>query len=318
MMMDVKAPREPVYRCDIKGFIELPGTDICFKVGGKAEFVMYGYEDQWDLTNDDAAYGIIPDGHTLEDTLGMYSIGRVNFDARTSTEYGTVRAFIEMQATDNDSRTGGPFELRHAFVQFGNWTLGKTWSTFLSLDTSPEYSDAFTVVGDNFMRRSQIRYTQTFGNGFAASVAIEDQNYDSPNAINAVGAYFTPPAPNFVLNDRNEVPDLVASIYAEGDWGTAQLSGALHNNRFREVSAAGAAPAPLVGNQTDDEIGWAALFGLMLNAPSVGGGTSSPSRRSIPKVPPSTIRTTSWARPTPSGACATPTLRRRAAASSTR
>jgi hypothetical protein len=270
MMMDVKAPREPVYRCDITGFIELPGTDICFKVGGKAEFVFYAFEDQWDITANDGAYGVVPDGHTLEDTAGMYALGRVNFDARTSTEYGTVRAFIEMEATDNDSRTGGPFGLRHAFVQFGNWTFGKTWSTFLSLDTSPEYSDAFTVVGDNYMRRNQIRYTQTFGNGFAISIAVEDQNYNAPGAINAAGVYFTPPAGNFVVNDRNEAPDVVANIYAEGDWGTVQLSGALHNNEFREVSAAGTAPALLAGNQTDSEIGWAALFGLKLNAPSLG------------------------------------------------
>jgi porin-like protein len=272
MMMDVKAPREPVYRCDITGFIELPGTDICFNVGGHALFVMFASEDQWDLGGTGAAYGIVPDGHTLEDTVGMYATGRVNFDARTSTEYGTVRAFIELEATDNDTRTGGVAELRHAFVQFGNWTFGKTWSTFLSLDTSPVYSDAFTVTGDNFMRRNQIRYTQTFGNGFSFSVAVEDQAYDYPASINATGLYFTPPAPNFVVNDRNEAPDVVANILAQGDWGSAQLSGALHNNQFREVSGFGTAPAPLVGNQTDSEIGWAALFGLLLNTPATGEG----------------------------------------------
>lgn len=272
MMMDVKAPREPVYRCDITGFIELPGTDICFKVGGKAEFVAYASEDQWDLWNTGGAYGIVPDGHTLADTVGMYGTGRINFDARTSTEYGTVRAFVEMQAYDNDTRTGGSFDLRHAFVQFGNWTFGKTWSTFLDLNSSPNYSDAFTVPGDNYMRRNMIRYTQSFGNGFAFSVAVEDQDYSTPAAISAAGAFFTPPPLNFVVNDRNEMPDLVASLNVSGDWGSAQLSGALHKNEFREVSVAGTAPAPLAGNQTDDEIGWAALFGLVLNTPATGEG----------------------------------------------
>jgi len=271
MMMDVKAPREPVYRCDITGFIELPGTDVCFRVGGKAEFVFYASEDQWDIYNTGAPYGIVPDGHTLEDTVGMYATARVNFDARTSTEYGTVRAFVEMQAYDNDTRTGGAFELRHAFVQFGNWTFGKSWSTFLSLDSSPNYSDFITAAGDNYMRRNQIRYTQAFGDGFSVSVAVEDQNYDYPAAIGATGAFATPPAPNFVVNDRNEMPDVVANIVASGDWGSAQLSGAVTNNKFREVSGAGTAPAPLAGQQTDSEIGWAALFGTYINVPSGEG-----------------------------------------------
>ncbi|MEJ8573659.1 porin [Microbaculum marinum] len=273
MMMDVKAPREPVYRCDITGFIELPGTDICFKVGGFARLVVVGGQDNWAFV--DEFYRpdfIIPDGHTLNDTLEMYGQGRVNFDARTSTEYGTVRAFIEIQATDNDTRTGGPASLRHAFVQFGNWTFGKTWSTFLHLDSSASTTDPYVLVGDNFMRRNQIRYTQSFGNGFSLSVAIEDQEYNNPGAILATGIYATPPAPNFVVNDRNSMPDVVANIRVDGDWGNAQLSGAIHNNEFREVAGNGLAPAPLAGNQTDSEIGWAALFGLVINTPSIGEG----------------------------------------------
>lgn len=275
MMMDVKAPREPVYRCDVTGFIELPGTDICFKVGGYAMLVAYASEDQWDAFGTGAAYGIVPDGHTLEDTTGMYAVGRVNFDARTSTEYGTVRAYVEMQAVDNDSRTGGSFDLRHAFVQFGNWTFGKTWSTFLNLESSPVYTDLLTVTGDNFMRRNQIRYTQSFGRGFSVSIAVEDQDYTTPSAITAAGLFA--PVWGFcgggcaVVSNRNDVPDVVANIKAEGDWGSAQLSGALHNNAFRDVFL-GSAPAPVPGSQTDSEIGWAALFGLLVNTPATGEG----------------------------------------------
>jgi hypothetical protein len=270
MMMDLKTPREPVYRCDIKGFIELPGTDICFNIGGHARLVVLASEDQWygdeGLTTGD----IVPDGHKLTDTLQMYGQGRVKFDARTATEYGTVRAYIEMQADDNDSRTGGNFRLRHAFVQFGNWTFGKAYSTFLHRASTPDYSDPFNVAGDNSIRRSQIRYTADFGGGVSLAVAAEDQNYNTPAAINAAGLYFTPSAPNSVVNDRNEIPDAVAHINVEGDWGSAQLSGALHANRFREVSAAGTAPAPLTGQQTDSKIGWAVLFGIAVNAPSLG------------------------------------------------
>ncbi len=264
MMMDVKAPREPVYRCDITGFIELPGTDICFNIGGLASLVVAGAEDQWDLLNVAAAYGIVPDGHTSDDTFFMYSYGRVNFDARTSTEYGTVRAFVELQAYDNDTRSGGPFELRHAFVQFGNWTFGKTWSTFLHLDSSPVYSGAFTVTGDNYIRRNQIRYTQSFGSGWSISVALEDQNYDAPSDITATGVWAPFFYPGLALpaavNDRNEFPDVVGALHVEGEWGSAQLSGAWHNNQFTDFA------------WNDSESGWAVLFGTLINTPTIGEG----------------------------------------------
>ncbi len=273
MAMDVKAPREPVYRCDITGFIELPGTDICFKVGGFARLVVIAGEDNWFGDEFYVPHTIVPGGHTLVDRVQMYGQGRVNFDARTSTEYGTVRAFVELQATDNDTRTGGSANLRHAFVQFGNWTFGKTWSTFLHLDSSATTTDPYTIFGDNYMRRNMIRYTQSFGNGFSLSVAVEDQEYNGQNGVAFAGfPATTPPPPNSVVNDRNEMPDVVANIRLDGDWGNAQLSGALTNNRYREVSAAGTPPAPLAGQQTDSEIGWAALFGMVVNTPSVGEG----------------------------------------------
>jgi Porin subfamily len=271
MMMDVKAPREPVYRCDITGFIELPGTDICFKVGGYARLVVVAGEDQWYGDEFYRPDFIVPDGHTLIDRFQMYGQGRVNFDARTSTEYGTVRAFVELQASDNDTRTGGSANLRHAFVQFGNWTFGKTWSTFLHLDSSASTTDPYVIIGDNFMRRNQIRYTQSFGSGFSFSIAVEDENYTTPSAISQ-GSLSTvinpvvwgPNAWASAVNDRNEAPDVVANIRVDGDWGNAQLSGALHNNKFRDFSHP--------GSQTDSEIGWAALFGLVVNTPTVGEG----------------------------------------------
>lgn len=257
MMMDVKAPREPVYRCDITGFIELPGTDICFKVGGFARLVVAGTEDQWFGDEFYIVRNIVPDGHTIRDSIQMYGQGRVNVDARTSTEYGTVRAFVELQAGDNDRRTGGSFDMRHAFVQFGNWTFGKTWSTFLHLDSSATTTDPYVVIGDNFMRRNQIRYTQSFGSGWSVSVAIEDQEYNDPTGTVASGIWAPFAVP---INDRNEMPDIVANIRVQGDWGNAQLSGAVHNNEFRDVG------------WTDRETGWAALFGLVINTPSIGEG----------------------------------------------
>ncbi len=282
ILTDVKAPREPVYRCDITGFIELPGTDICFKVGGYARLVAavqsnnvgtteggvlpYTIVPEWDPTQ---PLNTLTEGENTADTFWMYGQARVNFDARTVTEYGTVRGFIEVQASDNDSNTSGSLNLRHAYVQFGNWTFGKTWSTFLHLASSPDASDPFTLVGDNFIRRNQIRYTQSFGQGVSLSVAIEDPNYNRPTFDTANGVYTPVFLPGGALvNDSNSLPDVVAALNVSGNWGEAQISGALHQNNFSSYYGT----TPPFASFNDSELGWAILGGLVINTPMTGEG----------------------------------------------
>lgn len=284
-IFDVKAPREPVYRCDITGFIELPGTDICFKVGGYARLVANAGSKHWAGTA--AAINPLPTrtagGTTvlsygnLDNGFDMYGQGRLNFDAITATEYGTVRAFIEMQATDNGTNSGGDFGLRHAYVQFGNWTLGKTWSTFYPGFSVGNYTDPYTVAGDNFLRTSQIRYTQAFGGGFTVSLAIENPGFGEDNV--AESALFAPFAADpaegiIVIDDRDEMPVFVAAIGASGDWGQAQLAGLVLRNETRDwtIDPGTSGTIWLPGN-TDSEIGWGASFGLALNVPTGEGDT---------------------------------------------
>lgn len=201
--------REPVYRCDARGFIELPGTDVCFKVGGFARLIVWGADDDAGDQEDDDDI----------DDFGMYGQGRLNFDARRSTDHGTVRAFIEIQATDNDTNTGGAMQLRHAFAQLGNWVFGKTWSTYLHGASDPNGTDLSFLA--HTIRINQIRYTQSVGNGLTVSVALEDSDYEENAGSGMAGA-----------QGENNVPNIVANInYAQGGWD-AQLSGAVIFNEF--------------------------------------------------------------------------------------
>ena len=71
MAADAPMGREPVYRCEATGFIELPGTDVCFKVGGWARLIVWAKDDgAGDLTLDTVG----------GDDFGMYAQGRLNFD----------------------------------------------------------------------------------------------------------------------------------------------------------------------------------------------------------------------------------------------
>jgi hypothetical protein len=268
-IFDMKAPREPVYRCDITGFIELPGTDVCLKIGGFARGRIDISSKSWDGNHAGMQPVWIPVGGTggsgswglLTDRTRITGTGRVNFDARTQTEFGTVRAFIEWEATN-----GGSVNQRHAFVQFGNWTFGQTWSTF---DVAgPNYIGALTI-GDNTFRVPQIRYTQPFGNGMSFSVAVEDVGRPA-NPMVAAGAAPAGGAAGapIVLNDRRELPAFVAAIEGGGDWGSAKLAGVLLQNRARQWTGLAGAAGPA---GTDSKLGWGVALGMTFNVPTTEG-----------------------------------------------
>lgn len=112
---------------------------------------------------------------------------RLNFRADATTAGGqTITAFVEMDFfTHGDgnevvSNSYSP-RLRHAFLKFGNWTFGQTWSTFQDVAALPEALDFVgPAESTTFIRQSMIRYTtgnlelavenpQTFVSGVAAA-----------------------------------------------------------------------------------------------------------------------------------------------------
>ena len=160
----VTPSRTPVWACDITGFWELPGTDICFKVGGyaKADF-MYttrksADQDVFDVVSGLVANARVPGTEGSERVRFHANQTRLNFDARSNTEYGTVRAFIEFdffggqgnQRISNSQHA----RLRHAYVQFGNLLAGQTWSTFMILSALPDTLDFEGPGGLSFIRQT--------------------------------------------------------------------------------------------------------------------------------------------------------------------
>ena len=245
--------RDPVWRCDTAGFIEYPGSDVCFKIGGNVVTWIGGSDENWTTGTGVSEYGIIDGAHPTADTFWMGAQGRINVDIRQATEFGVVRAFIETWATDAHTPSSGTFGLRHAFIQVGNWLMGKTWSTFRSSAGTPElFVDSHSAVGDQrTVRIAQVRYTFKLSNGVTVNVALEDP---APFAGAFEGSHIT--------DSRNEVPDFVANIQIKGSWGKAQASVAVHEN-----SGIGF----LGGNSSRRPVGWAALLGLALDVPGTMG-----------------------------------------------
>lgn len=194
-------PVEYVRVCDAygAGFFYIPGTETCLKIMG---YVRYDIR-----AGDDSYTG------AERDTWSKRSRATLRFDARSDTELGTLRSYIEtqIQYTNGDTVSYLP----HAYIELGGFRIGATDSQFSSwtnyagdlinddvIGYGP-YSDAPT---------SQVNYTFKGGNGFSAMIGLEqgsegDFGYSDEELEK-----------NYVIDDY--IPDIVGGLKLEQGWGS--------------------------------------------------------------------------------------------------
>jgi len=227
-------PVDYVRICDAYGtrFYYIPGTETCLRVGGRVrtEFRVRNFgesENAW--------------GDRDTDGYQWRSRGYLYLDARTATEFGTLRAFIEtyMQNTNGTNGTS----LEKAYIQWGGLLAGYTSSNF---DFFTGYSWNAQIESYSDQTINQIAYTFVFGNGFNATVAVEDRSGRETN-IGLNGATLG--------YGGTRMPDLVGAFGLSQGWGSAQIMGALHqvnpNAPFNGTTGNG-----------EDELGWAVGGGV--------------------------------------------------------
>ncbi len=250
-------PVEYVRVCDTygSGYFYIPGTETCLRVSGYVR--VEAYVD----FNDEPFDGVagVPAGWDgfagleTDDNLSWFARGDIRFDARTETEWGTLRSYIEIQANREGS---GRYDddgvaLDQAFIQFAGLTIGRAQSfyDFLPYD---HYGDLFS---DD--KIEQIAYTASFGSGFAATIALENKgrrHYLSNLAATDDGV------------DAQTWPNVVAALRVDQAWGAAQLSVAVQDNEGNFESIGGA-------NAVGDDIGFAVQAGLQFNLPTASDGS---------------------------------------------
>ncbi|WP_420394495.1 porin [Acuticoccus sp.] len=268
----VVEPVEYVRVCDAygEGYYFIPGTETCLRVAGRirADYQFFG-----DLTDDDDDDDVgdieILGGRGYEnDTdLGYRFRARayIYMDSRTSTEFGLLRTFTELQVQFQDGDAFSEVDVERAFIQFGGLTFGNTRSFFDFSDAYygsffffvPEVSDQHTTV---------LAYTAAFGNGFSASISIEDQ---LRRAGDIGGAFLVDTDGDGVLDTALDaqqklahVPDLVANIRIDQGWGSAQVMGMLG---YREVGVDIGGDGNF--DESDESIAFAIGAGVNVNVP---------------------------------------------------
>jgi len=242
--------KEPVWRCDTAGFIEYPGSDVCFKIGLTVTAWMGGAPDNVDTDVGAGAFDVWPDWyHSDTDAFWMGAWARPNIDIRKATEYGIVRLFAEFQIGKDSSMSG-----RHVFLQVGNWLVGNTSDVFHQGVGRPEqFDEGLGSIGDPFVSRVvQVRYTFDLGNGVQVNVAIEDPARFEGDTINSHH--------NVISDSRNEGPDVAANIKVSTTWGKIGASVKAHQESFWLSCT-----VVCGDNINRREWVWAALLGVQLN-----------------------------------------------------
>ncbi|MCB8822664.1 porin [Microvirga rosea] len=253
------APVEYVRVCTTygEGFFYIPGTETCLRVGGRVRAEI--------LYTEPVARG--------DDAIGFYTRGRIQLDARTATAYGLLRSVVRFEIT----RTSGtPYNavpggistspnVAEAFIQFGGLTAGRVVSFFSNGDLATEHFG--TLRFDDAPDVNLLAYTFTFGNGFSASISLED-GLDRRRNDFIVGGI----ASNALDYAGQRVPDLVANLKYDGTWGTAQISGAVHQIRSNNLVTLALPGVGTTANFPDTEYGFAAAAYLGVNLPQLAPG----------------------------------------------
>ncbi|AXS40225.1 porin [Breoghania sp. L-A4] len=282
-------PVDYVRVCDAQGtgFFYIPGTETCLRVGGRvrAEFRVRDFADNGN-TNWGTRGG---------DATTFRARGYVRLDARTETEYGLLRTYVDTWITsDTGAGIGASVILWDAFVQLGGFTAGRTGS-FYDFYTGDAWG---SLIDQGFadQHTTLFGYTAAFGNGMSASVSVEDGvqrrgnisgtftynetvlgsdlNNDGDTADTAVGITST------AIYGGHKLPDFVANLRVDQGWGSAQIMGALHLVNADDFSFTGVTPGAPDFTSTftqrvdDSAIGWAVGAGVTFNLPMIAAGDS--------------------------------------------
>ena len=243
------APEQYVRICDAfgAGFYYLPGTDTCLLIGGRvraeAHYVDGDIEEFFGLPGDEEF-----------NNFTTRARGNIWLDARTASEIGLIRTYVEYEMTVGPddfavNYDGTDDSLSAAFVEVSNdagiFTAGHN-SSFFDFFSSDTYGTRIDI-DDNTTEQTLFAYTYAATSGLRGTLSVEDPA-SSGRRLSGADAY-----------EGQEMPDLVANVRIDKDWGSAQIMGAARH----------------IHDSDGDGFGWAVGAGLSTTLPFMGLGFSA-------------------------------------------
>ena len=297
-VVPAKAP--VAFTCDrygpgFYGIPGVPGMSGCLKVGGYVRA-----QGAWGASGDGIPTGadaMAPQGVQTRSNFNdsnYQARAAVSLDARLPTAYGDLRGYARFGAEiitpfGGRSPTGGALLGQpnapvmfwdRGYMQYVGVTIGKTRSLFdlfALTDGHLTYGNPRASGDTNLYGVLLAGYTAKFGNGFSASVSVEDPNgHNKVGPINfgvgggfGLGTLGTNQLGGQGLNQRGySVPDIIGNLRVDQSWGFVGVTGAIHQVAGSYYSAPGPNnPAPLCNGAVeacgnpDDKYGWAVSAG---------------------------------------------------------
>lgn|GEM_PF-3059099 len=240
-------PMEYVRLCDAygAGFFYIPGTKSCLRLSG------YIWTQTGAATRGTAA--TTGTAGTTSNSLYLGGNGweqkletRVDFDARTETELGTLRALLRLQSNWNGDGDGA-LTADQAILQIGGLTMGYTesfWHESKDNGVSNWGSHSWQGLWYGYEQRALIGYTFKSG-GLIAALALEDD----------------------ALAGNGYVPDIVGKIAYEANWGAVWARLAFDESFDGSTYSA----MPGIHAAGSNRGGWAASLGAQINISNTPG-----------------------------------------------
>jgi len=211
-------------------------TDIDFGGFVKLDMMVSDYTDgqapsSGSIARQQYIPSLTPVGGEGDDMVTDFHARQSRFFLTTDTDLDngeTLTGHIEMDfmlTPDGDQRISNSYNprLRHAFLKYGKWTFGQTWSNFQDLNILAESVDFIGITdGIIFNRQAQIRYTS---GGFSASI-------ENPETT------VTPAGGGRIISSDGFAPDVTFKYTGKADNLTWQASALLRQLTY-DVSQTG-------------------------------------------------------------------------------
>jgi hypothetical protein len=255
----------PVYG---SGFYKLPGTDICIRHFGSMKF-NFAFQDERTAWFGPGDTEVQAGG---SNTVGWQYTIRPGWDFRSPTEYGTLRAVVQLRV---DQRNGvhqddapvltGTMRtanlIHRGYIEWAGFIIGRAGSQFIYWDQD----DVVTAVGGSPKTTAmQATYVFSAPGGLKATIGLEDTSAWQSGAGSLID--LTTTVPDGVNPDGpNRVYDIIGSVSTDQAWGNAKLAAALHWTQSNaDLDGNGAADTNEIGT------GWAVLAGVTFLLPQLG------------------------------------------------
>ena len=147
-----------------------PSSQSQVRLGGYAKLdAIFDFDDAGNRFQFDPRVIPIDDENNPQLTLHTKQT-RLNVSYDQDTQYGPLNIFVEgdfFGVNDN-------FRLRHAYGEWDNWLVGKTWSTLVDVDASIETLDFAGADGPINIRRPQLRWYRRCTDRLVWQMSMED------------------------------------------------------------------------------------------------------------------------------------------------